>query len=94
MITIVEETIIDLVKSRVRKGIPIGLRHSVWPVLCSFDTLKQEKDFNYDVLSKTYEYQFKEMIEMDVKRVCEKEEIAPMNIKQVNIDIYTNRQQL
>lgn len=70
-------------KSRVRKGIPIGLRHSVWPVLCSFETLRAEKDFDYGLLAKTLEYQYKEMIELDVKRVCETESIAAMNIKEV-----------
>lgn len=55
-------------KSRIRKGIPAGLRHIVWPILCDFGGLKKEMKFNYDHFIEASEYPCEEQIEVDVRR--------------------------
>lgn len=55
-------------KSRVRKGIPAGLRHVVWPILCDFKGLRREMKFNYAHFIATSEYPCEEIIQKDIDR--------------------------
>lgn len=57
-------------KSRIRKGIPAGMRHIVWPILCDFKGLVKEMKFSYEHFIEASEYPCEEEIETDVKRTC------------------------
>ena len=58
----------SLVKERVRKGIPAGLRHLIWPIICDFESLKKEVKFIYFHLIEASQYPCEEEINKDVIR--------------------------